>query len=230
MVRLLERMDNGIYPVGSQLPTEPALSAEFEVSRTVIREALSRLKAHQRIRTRHGIGSFVTLPSRSESGPAPESGARLTLLDVLAMQEARTGLEVEAAAMAAQRRNDRELLAIEAAMREIRAAMKDPRMDITTADIEFHLAIAAATGNDYIREMQHRLSSLSIPCIRQHLDRSRSHSSQAFLAQAVAEHQLVLDAIRNRDDAAARKYMRQHMKNAEQRTLLLRTELEPPSN
>ena len=102
-------------------------------------------------------------------------------------------------------------------------------MDITTADIEFHLAIAAATGNDYIREMQHRLSSLSIPCIRQHLDRSRSHSRQAFLAQAVAEHQLVLDAIRNRDDAAARKYMRQHMKNAEQRTLLLRTELEPQS-
>lgn len=226
MRRLLQRMDTGVYPVGSRLPTEPALSREFAVSRTVVREALSRLKAHQRIQTRHGIGTFVSLPPKIPSGTDPASHAAPTLLDVLGMQEARIGLETEAAGMAALRRSDPQLLSIEAAMRDTRSALRQPDQDVAEADIEFHGAIAAATGNAYIRELQQRLSRAGSPCLRQHLARAPEALRRDFMEAILTEHQAILEAIRRRDEVAARNSMRQHMTHAVQRIQRLRAELE----
>ncbi len=50
----------GALPVGNKLPTEAEIMARFDVSRTVVREALSRLQASDLVETRHGIGTFVS--------------------------------------------------------------------------------------------------------------------------------------------------------------------------
>ena len=52
----------GQLPVGNKLPTEAEIMHRFDVSRTVVREALSRLQASGLVETRHGIGTFVSPP------------------------------------------------------------------------------------------------------------------------------------------------------------------------
>ncbi|MHC1481651.1 FadR/GntR family transcriptional regulator [Frateuria aurantia] len=223
---LVERINAGRYAVGSRLPTEPEMIAEFNVSRTVIREALSRLKARNRVETRHGVGTFVLPVGVREF----ELGAQViipsTLLDVLAVLEARVGLEVEAAGMAALRRSDEQLLAIEAAMREFRHAVSLPEQDTVDPDIHFHEAIADATGNRFIREMLGRLGQAAIPRTRSNTEKHLPRSSAAFLSQVLDEHQAILDAIRIRDKAAACEAMRHHLAQSVLRLQSVRSEME----
>ena len=88
---------------------------EQGVSRTVVREALSRLQAAGLVETRHGIGTFV-LDTPSASGFRIDPATIVTLRDILAILELRISLEVESAGMAAQRRSDAQLKAIREAL------------------------------------------------------------------------------------------------------------------
>jgi GntR family transcriptional regulator len=57
---LIERIKNGVYPPGSQIPPENRLAEEFEVSRSTIRTAISTLAAQGLLVRRHGLGTFVS--------------------------------------------------------------------------------------------------------------------------------------------------------------------------
>src|SRR5690349_12065443 len=88
-----DRIRDGRLAPGTKLPTEAAFMTEFRVSRTVVREAISKLQAAGLVETRHGIGTFVV-------GPGDGSTFRIgreqlaTLHDVIAMLELRIGVEV----------------------------------------------------------------------------------------------------------------------------------------
>ncbi|HRI18970.1 MAG TPA: GntR family transcriptional regulator, partial [Burkholderiaceae bacterium] len=100
-----DRIRDGRIAPGDKLPTEAAIMGEFGVSRTVVREALSKLQASGLVETRHGIGTFVV--GFGDGAPfriAPEQMA--TLRDVIAVLELRIGIETEAAALAARRRTE----------------------------------------------------------------------------------------------------------------------------
>src|SRR5882757_4006307 len=100
---LSERIRDGRLKVGDKIPTEAAIMAEFDVSRTVVREALSKLQASGLVETRHGIGTFVS--QRDLSGNFKISAQDFaTVADVIAVLELRISLETEAAGLAAQRR------------------------------------------------------------------------------------------------------------------------------
>src|SRR6202012_307525 len=64
---LKEEMVSGVYPVGSQLPTEEELCARFSVSRYTVREALRRLREDSLVSSRQGAGTTVVPPRPSES-------------------------------------------------------------------------------------------------------------------------------------------------------------------
>ena len=80
---------------------------EFGVSRTVVREAISRLQAAGLVETRHGVGTFVSAGDAGTSGSPPTSSPPLQ--DVIAVLELRIGVETEAAGLAAQRRTPQNL-------------------------------------------------------------------------------------------------------------------------
>ena len=88
---------------GDKLPSENSIVAEHGVSRTVVREAISKLQASGLVETRHGIGTFVIAPRAAEPTfrIAPEDFA--TVADVISLLELRISLESEAASLAAQR-------------------------------------------------------------------------------------------------------------------------------
>src|SRR3984885_5098895 len=117
-------IDSGSLAPGEKLPSESEIVRREGVSRTVVREAISKLQASGLVATRHGVGTFVREQAdRGDFGL--ERSAVGTAGDVLAILEVRIGIETEAAALAAIRRTHSHLeamkLAMEAFMEEIRA-------------------------------------------------------------------------------------------------------------
>ncbi|WP_157271010.1 FadR/GntR family transcriptional regulator [Azohydromonas aeria] len=207
-----ERIRTGALPPGTKLPTEAAVMEEFGVSRTVVREAISKLQAAGLVDTRHGVGTFVVGPGQASFRITAEQLE--TLRDVIAVLELRIGLETEAAALAAMRRNEGNLHEMRVALDEFAAAVNAGR-DAVAPDFAFHLEIARATQNAHFAELLGSLGAKIIP--RSRLGDETSAELQAYLLRANAEHESIFDAIRRQDPEAARAAMRTHLANSRER-------------
>jgi GntR family transcriptional repressor for pyruvate dehydrogenase complex len=210
-----QRIRDGRLVPGAKLPTEAAFMAEFRVSRTVVREAISRLQAAGLVETRHGIGTFVV-------GPTDGSTFRIgreqlsTLHDVIAMLELRIGVEVEAAGLAAQRRSAENLAAMHEALEAFNQAIEAGR-DAVSADFQFHLEIMRATQNPHFANLMLTLGTTIIPRARLDPAATADEARQAYLRKVNAEHESILDAITNHDPEAARAAVRTHLANSRER-------------
>ncbi|MCF8204868.1 MAG: FadR family transcriptional regulator [Methylotenera sp.] len=217
--RFSDRIRSGELAAGTKLPTEAAIMGEFEVSRTVVREALSKLQAAGLVETRHGIGTFVIGPG---DGPSFKISAEQfsTLQDVIAVLELRIGLETEAAGLAAQRRTEANLDALRRALDAVIAAV-EAGQDSVAADFQFHLEIARATQNDHFADLMATLGAQIIPRARlepaAELDEPRRLERQAYMRRVNAEHESILDAIARQDAESARAAMRTHLSNSRER-------------
>lgn len=217
--RFSDRIRSGELAAGTKLPTEAAIMGEFEVSRTVVREALSKLQAAGLVETRHGIGTFVIGPG---DGPSFKISAEQfsTLQDVIAVLELRIGLETEAAGLAAQRRTEANLDVLRRALDAVIAAV-EAGQDSVAADFQFHLEIARATQNDHFADLMATLGAQIIPRARlepaAELDEPRRLERQAYMRRVNAEHESILDAIARQDAESARAAMRTHLSNSRER-------------
>jgi GntR family transcriptional regulator, transcriptional repressor for pyruvate dehydrogenase complex len=210
-----DRIRDGRLAPGEKLPTEAAIMAEQGVSRTVVREALSRLQAAGQVLTRHGIGTFVVGPAASAPFRiAPEQLE--TLHEVIAMLELRIGLETEAAALAAQRRSEDNLRKMRRALDDFGAAVQAGR-DAVAADFRFHLEIARATQNPHFAELMATLGASMIPRARLDAPVPLTDERRDYLRRVNAEHESLLDAISMQDGEAARAAMRTHLANSKAR-------------
>jgi len=210
-----DRIRAGQLQAGDKLPTEAAIMEEFEVSRTVVREAISKLQAAGLVETRHGIGTFVLGPG---DGPSfkitPEQFS--TLQDVIAVLELRIGLETEAAGLAAQRRSEANLAALRKALDAVIAAV-EAGQDSVAADFQFHLEIARATQNSHFTDLMATLGAQIIPRARLEPAADMSGERLAYMRRVNTEHENILDAIANQDAESARAAMRTHLSNSRER-------------
>jgi len=212
---LVERVRTGALPIGAKLPTESAFMEEFGVSRTVVREALSKLQASGVVQTRHGVGTFVVgLGDASAFRIGPEQLA--TLRDVIAVLELRIGLETESAALAAARRTDANLKVMRQALDEFAAAVNQG-LDAVAADFTFHSEIARATQNPHFADLIGALGMAAIP--RARLDPANPADIERldYLKRVHGEHESIYDAIVSQDAEAARAAMRTHLANSRER-------------
>jgi DNA-binding FadR family transcriptional regulator len=207
--------DGRVEP-GTKLPSEGQVMAAFGVSRTVVREALSRLQAAGLVTTRHGVGTFVV-------GRGDEVAFRITpqqvetLRDVISMLELRMGVETEAAGLAAQRRTAANLRTMRAALDAFGAAI-EAGQDAVTHDYRFHTEIAHATQNEHFGRLLDTLGAHIIP--RARLDPKLSALDAAhlnYLRRVNAEHENIYDAIARHDAEGARAAMRTHLANSRER-------------
>ena len=212
---LSEKIRRGLYAPGDKLPTEPEVMAEQGVSRTVVREAMSRLQAAGFVETRHGIGTFA-LPLPASTMPSPELATVVTILDVLAMLELRISLETEAAGPAALRRADGHLELMQRAVETIEENISKGASSVD-ADFQFHLQIALATGNKYFEDFYRHLGTTTIPRTRLDTTRLSPEPAQDYLYRTNREHQYILDAIARKDPEMARASMRMHLSNSSER-------------
>jgi len=115
----------GRWAVGDQLPSVADLAVELDVGRSTVREAVQALAHRGVLSVRQGRGTFVAATGAEEPG----WGAWLRRAEVLDVYEARRGLEVDAARLAALRRTPDDLTAIEGAAGDRRDARARARCD-----------------------------------------------------------------------------------------------------
>ncbi len=215
MEDLSDRIRNQVLRAEDKLPTEAALMRAYGVSRTVVREAISKLQAARLVETRHGIGTFVLgIGEAPGFRIAPEQVG--TLQDVIAVLELRIGLETEAAALAAQRRTPANLQVMRQALDAVAAAV-EAGQDSVPSDFQFHLEIARATQNSHFTDLMNTLGSMIIPRARLEAPQSLSEERRAYLRRINGEHESIFDAITGQDPDAARAAMRTHLANSRER-------------
>lgn len=200
---------------GDKLATEAEIMLRFDVSRTVVREALSRLQASGLVETRHGIGTFVSPPDTSGNFKISAQDFA-TIADVIAVLELRISLEAEAAALAAQRRTQANLDAMQAALQAFRASIEQDS-DAVPPDFQFHMEIARATGNQHFADLMTYLGSMIIPRTRVNTPQTAPEGRLAYLMRVNGEHESIFVAVRDQDSDAARAAMRTHLNNSRER-------------
>lgn len=212
---LAERIDAGVYKPGEKLPTEQRLIEEFNVSRTVIREAVASLRASGAVITRQGVGAFV-LPRKSSPNFQIDQNLLSMVEEVCAVLDLRIALESEAAALAAVRRGADDIDRIDKVMAEMKAAISVGD-DALQADMSFHKAIALATGNDHFVSLFSYLGELVIPRSRVQTFRIDGLSRTEYLEHVHNEHQHIASAVIRGDAEAARAAMRLHLADSRER-------------
>lgn len=186
---------------GEQLPPVSTLAVRFGVSGPTMREALRGLQATHTIELRHGLGVYVG-PGYSRVVLANPNSPRLTPRQLLALVDARSVIEPTLAGMAARHRTSAHLRRLEAAIEAVEELQPDepsPR--------NFHRELAAAAGNDILREVvdsllaAHRTEQIEIR--RVYADRVRD----------LRQHREILAAIRDHDAARATELMVGHLRD-----------------
>lgn len=202
----------GQLAAGDRLPTEKDLVNNLGVSRSVVREAVARLSAEGYLDPRQGSGVFVTTP--------PPVAFQVThdeledLVEVVHFLELRRAVEVEMAGLAALRRTDEHVAAMRKLVARISRDLKAGEPN-TEADEALHMLIAQASGNKYFVRFIEFLELRMVPR-RNLVTDLESHERADYFAQVDAEHRTLLEAIANRDSAAAQEAARQHLGNSMQ--------------
>ncbi|MEU6238061.1 FadR/GntR family transcriptional regulator [Kitasatospora sp. NPDC047058] len=158
--RLQERITAGQWPVGSRLPGEVALAKELGVGRSTVREALRALAGAGLVQSRQGAGVFVTADRPREDWPA-----RLRRAELVHVYEVRTMVEVQAARLAAVRRDEADVAALERALTARREAGAADDAQFVDADIALHTAVVAAAHNPVLSD----LFAEFVPVLRERL-------------------------------------------------------------
>jgi DNA-binding FadR family transcriptional regulator len=198
---------------GSRLPTEAALAERFGVSRSVVREAVSRLASEGLVESHQGSGLFV--PQHRPLTPLrldPNLHESSSTLEEL--YELRRAVETEIAALAALRHGHSEAAAIRHAL--LRLADASSRgSDGVEEDLAFHQAIADACGNGLLRATWAFLGQYLRGAIR--ITHSNEARSPALEAAVHGEHTALADAILQRRPDHARSAVLAHLAGASAR-------------
>lgn len=207
---LRQKIRDGVYKPGDKIPTEGALCAEYGVSRTVVREAVSSLRADGLLLPRQGIGVFVnetvTLQPFSIS-MIPDAAVE----EIVHVLELRLSVELEAAALAATRHTEAQMDEIRRAYERLQDSPQDGQ-NSGQLDFNLHMAIARASNNPYFEKFLEFLGPQIIPRMRIQTD------DESFMRKKwQSEHCDVISAIEERDPDRARDAMRKHLRDSLER-------------
>jgi GntR family transcriptional repressor for pyruvate dehydrogenase complex len=210
--RLLAYFTSGDIAAGTRLPAERQLAASLGVGRSAVREALAALEILGIVVVRPGSGTYLR-DGVSELLPRTLSwGMMLGEPRTRELVELRSGLEVQAAQLAAARITSEALERMEAHL-DTMADNLDELVVFVEADAAFHREIAEGSGNQVLQELLQSIRSL----LRIWVDRALTDEGHA--AAALKEHTEIHQALRARDASAVAAAMRSHMETASRRLL-----------
>ena len=196
--QILSSIDSGEFPAGGRLPPERELAERYSVSRPTIREAVIALEALERVEVKTGSGVYVLESSRGWNGIDLS-------ISPFELTEARAMIEGEAAALAAVMITNEQLGDLELALNEM---ADDSATVYENADKKFHQIISRATGNKMMETVIESLWYVrdSSPSVH----RAYQAICETDGRERVSEHLEIFEALKNRQDTAARHAMHQH--------------------
>jgi len=212
-----QEIQKGNLRPGDKLPPETELSQKFGVSRSVVREALSRLKYEGLLDSYQGKGIIVVGTSGRRSFRL-QNIQKLDSSDLSQLYELRVILDSAAAAMAARRRSKKQLNRLKAALNRMSRAVQSDT-DGTEPDFEFHKGIAEASGNSHLTALIQFLNDKIERVI--HEARSHSRMSPGLPAEVQKEHEAIYRALVGKNPEKARRAALTHLQNAAKRLGLI---------
>ncbi|WP_316847646.1 FadR/GntR family transcriptional regulator [Pedobacter psychrodurus] len=184
----------GKFKVGEKIPSEPALMELYRVGRSTIREAIKSLTLSGILTVQQGFGTKVN------ALPTEPIEQRLRNSDFDEINQVRALLEQEIVRLATQNRTESDLESINDALENRKRAIEQElRTECTNADIEFHLAIAHASGNRVLADLYE-----SFTVIIRDFFAKRAPSGITHFAMSHHLHQALFDAIREGNTESAK--------------------------
>ncbi len=198
---LLARLREREWRIGEKLPGETTLAPQLGVGRSTVREAIRILAGRGVLVTRQGAGVFVVATEVPDTWDSV-----LARADIVAVIEARTAIEVEAAALAADRRTPADLENLRQALRE-RERHRADLDEHVQADSAFHRGITVAAHSAVLLELFDGFEPRSRDAMVRML-RLRGHHGDAADHGA---HERIFAAIAARDGTASAALTRSHL-------------------
>lgn len=208
VARVYELIKQEDLKPGERLPPERELAKQLGISRPSLRAALGSLISMGVLQSRQGSGTFLV------DGPPALDSEPLRLLAQLHgfsfdhMFETRSVLEVGAAGMAAERATGEQLANMSEEIADMYAALNEPRQFLLH-DINFHRAVASASGNPTLATLVEMVSTVLYERRRETIARAHDFN------EAVEWHRRIYRAIRSHQPEEAREAMREHIMRAQ---------------
>ena len=193
IAQLREQITSGEWQVGQRIPPEPELAAALGIGRNTLREAVLALAHAGLLERRQGSGTYV-IGATELSTAVARRVAEAQLAEVL---EVRRALEVEAARLAALRRTDEDLEALDGALEAREAAWRTgSAAAFIEADVTLHVMVVVAAHNQVLADLYLDFGA----ALRASL---AGHIGSELTEERYVDHSRLVDAIRAGDPAAA---------------------------
>lgn len=203
---VIDRVAERVYRPGDALPSESDLAKRLSVSKPVVREALGRLAALGIVQIQQGKPTTVRGLSVAPLDQFLRLAVRATDNGLREAVELRRAIEVEIAALAAERATPLQIEPVEAAVEKMRENIDGDFERWLQGDFAFHVALARCSGNALLEHLVNALAE-TIKFTQRALGVQRDLRDPAA---TVARHQAIVDALKARDPAAARVAMTAH--------------------
>ena len=200
---LIDLIVEGELKPGDKLPSEQQLLDQLQVGRTSLREGMRTLSLVGLLEPRRGSGTYVTHSFSDFLADHLEWSVLLGERDLLELIEVRRPLEVQAAALAAQRASEQDIQQLNETLERLAESSKGDLEERTEADLMFHMGLVEATGNRVLCRLMLSLNNL----LRRYISVTVDESLEATLRQ----HRAVLEGVQARDPARAAEAMDHHI-------------------
>jgi DNA-binding FadR family transcriptional regulator len=207
---LVDAIVSGRYPPGSLLPREPLLCESFDVSRSVVREAVKALEEKGLAHARQGHGTTITAPDEwNLLDPVVldamiRADETMQILDDLV--DVRVALESDMARTAAKSMSAADLAELGALLEELESQLKQPQPYLET-DTRYHDFIMRCSGN--------RLGRLIIRAIHPHARASSRYNpptDDEDIRRAHLGHVAIYERLVRHDADGAAAAMQEHIR------------------
>ena len=195
--KLQQQLSLGEYQPGQKLPSEPELMEQFGVGRSTIREAIRILANTGVLKVRQGSGTYVEL----QNGIAEPLPQRLRRAGAEELNEVRQLLEMKVAEKAALHRSKKDIEKMKALLQQRKmAARAGDTAEAIRADVQFHVAIAAASRNDILADLYRTFSEHMARYFRE------VHPTTSAFLRNHSLHESLLKSIIGQDPKKAWQY------------------------
>ncbi|MFH1614551.1 MAG: FCD domain-containing protein [Planctomycetota bacterium] len=195
--------------VGEVFATEADLEKKFNVSRQIVREAVSRLRALGLLESRQGLGLIIGKPDPIGLFEQALDGELLTLVDLKQLAELRYALEFGAIELAGRRATDAQLEKLRQLAEEFAEtfAGKSNKKSADEIEFDFHRTILEATGNKMLMRMHNVISAYFVRSAKEinGWDVNKTGEDSAW------EHRAIAKALSERNVERARVILSDHL-------------------
>lgn len=203
-LKLREAILSGELPEGYVFPNENELCQQLKIGRNSLREAYASLETLHLI-TRTKSGTYVNSEREIQNSMNFVAIAKRT--DAQNLREYRQIVEIGTAQLAASKVTDNDILNLERILEMMRHSESDPTK-LSQLDFDFHSSLVRITNNELLIIAFNTIRSI-------YEDYTESVFAQGYFKQSLVDHQLILEAIRDRNPEKAGNMMSQHLEHVE---------------